>query len=33
MTNKDDVIYYSERVILNSNNIKKILCERIRPKR
>lgn len=33
ITNKDDVIYYSERVILNYNNIKKILCERIRPKR
>lgn len=33
ITNKEDVKYYADKVAVNSNNIIKLLCERIRPKR
>lgn len=33
MTNKDDVKYYADKVVVNATNIIKLLCERIKPKR
>lgn len=33
MTNKEDVKYYSDKVVVNATNIIKLLCERIKPKR
>lgn len=33
MTNKEDVKYYSDKVVVNAKNIIKLLCERIKPKR
>lgn len=33
MTNKEDVKYYSDKVVVNATNIIKLLCERTKPKR
>lgn len=33
VTNKEDVKYYSDKVVVNATNIIKLLCERIKPKR
>ena len=33
MTNRDDVKYYAEKVVVNAANIIKLLCERKRPER
>lgn len=33
MTNRDDVKYYADKVVVNAANITKLLCERKRPER
>lgn len=33
MTNRDDVKYYADKVVVNATNIKKLLCERKKPQR
>lgn len=33
MTNRDDVKYYADKVVVNATNIIKLLCERKRPER
>lgn len=33
MTNRDDVKYYADKVVVNAANIIKLLCERKRPER
>lgn len=33
VTNREDVKYYADKVVVNATNIVKLLCERIRPTR